>query len=114
VGEDAAPGRVYLPAEDRERFGVERDELLAAHASAELRQLLRFEVDRARELLNRGAPLVGTLRGRARVAVAGYVAGGRAALDAIAAAEYDVLPGAPVAPATRRVLATVRVLAAGR
>ena len=37
-------------------------------------------------LLDEGAPLVGTLRGRARFAVAGYVGGGRANADAIAAA----------------------------
>jgi hypothetical protein len=46
-------------------------------------------------MLNAGAPLIGTLRGAARVAVAGYVAGGRAALAAIAGAGHDVLPGAP-------------------
>ena len=42
-------------------------------------------------LLDQGAPLVGNLRGAARVAVAGYVAGGRAALAAITGAGYDVL-----------------------
>ena len=41
---------------------------------------------RARRLLDEGAPLVGTLRGRARIAVAGYVGGGRANADAIARA----------------------------
>jgi phytoene/squalene synthetase len=38
---------------------------------------------RARRLLDEGAPLVGLLRGRARIAVAGFLAGGRAALDAL-------------------------------
>ena len=53
---------------------------------------MAFEVaKRARRLLDAGAPLVGTLRGTARLAVAGYVAGGRAALAAIKAADYDVL-----------------------
>jgi squalene synthase HpnC len=114
VAEDAAHGRVYLPREDRERFGVERAELTAPHASPALRDLLRFEVDRARALLDRGAPLVGTLRGRARVAVAGYVAGGRAALDAIEAAGFDVLPGAPRPSKGRRAALALRTLAAGR
>ena len=52
---------------------------------------MRFETDRARHLLDQGAPLVGTLRGAARLAVAGYLAGGRAALAAIRAQQYDVL-----------------------
>ena len=46
-------------------------------------------------MLDAGAPLIGTLRGTARAAVAGYVAGGRAALAAIAAADYDVLRVTP-------------------
>ncbi len=67
---------------------------------------------RARALLDGGAPLVGRLRGRARLAVAGYVGGGRAALDAIDAAGYDVLSGPPTAGRLRRLRATV--LAYGR
>ena len=51
-----------------------------------------------------GAPLIGTLRGAARVAVAGYVAGGRAALAAIAAAGHDVLRATP-RPGKRRLAA---------
>ena len=97
VAEDHAAGRVYLPAEDLDRFGVAREDLGAELTSPSLRTLMEFEVDRARRLLDEGAPLVGRLRGRARLAVAGYVGGGRAALDAIAAAQYDVLSGAPKA-----------------
>jgi phytoene/squalene synthetase len=52
---------------------------------------MAFECQRARSLLDAGAPLIGTLRGFARLAVAGYVAGGRAALTAIEQGRYDVL-----------------------
>src|SRR6266498_5146872 len=58
-------------------------------------------------ILDEGARLVGHLRGRARLAVAGYVGGGRAALDAIAAAGYDVLPGAPRARRIHRLRRTL-------
>jgi squalene synthase HpnC len=91
VGEDFRRGRVYLPSEDRERFGVAPADLGAAATGPQLRELIAFEVERARALLDEGAPLVGTLKGRARFAVAGYVAGGRANLDALAAGGYDVL-----------------------
>ena len=66
-------------------------DLAAPRATTALRSLMAFECQRARSLLDAGAPLVGSLRGWARVAVAGYVAGGRAALAAIEAAQYDVL-----------------------
>ena len=113
VGEDFRRGRIYLPGEDRERFGVDTAELGARTAGPALRELLEFEVERARSLLDEGARLVGHLRGRARLAVAGYVGGGRAALDAIAAAGYDVLPGAPRARRIHRLRRTLHALKGG-
>jgi squalene synthase HpnC len=91
VAEDLAHGRVYLPAEDLERYAVTEADLAQPAASPKVRELMRFEVDRAVRLLDEGAPLVGTLRGAARVAVAGYLAGGRAAFAAIRKQQYDVL-----------------------
>jgi squalene synthase HpnC len=103
VAEDAGSGRIYLPAEDRDRFGVRVDELTAPPpASAQLRGLMAFEVARARRYLDAGAPLVASLRGRARWAVAGFWAGGQAALDAVATQRFDPLRGAP-RPAPSRV-----------
>ena len=95
VSEDLARGRLYLPAEDLARFGCREADLRAASADAGVRALLRFEVERARALLDVGSSLVRTLRGRARLAVAGFVAGGRAAADAIESRGFDVLGGAP-------------------
>ena len=124
VAEDAARGRVYLPAEDLDRFGVARADLEASDKlslegpgpapGSALRELLAFEVARARALLDEGAPLVGTLRGRGRLAVAGYVAGGRANADAIVAAGYDVLAGPPKATGAKRLRETLRTWRMGR
>ena len=97
VAEDLRAGRVYLPADDMERYGCSARDLAAGSAGPPVRALIAFEVARARALLDTGAPLIGSLRGAARAAVAGYVAGGRAALAAIAGADYDVLSGTPVA-----------------
>ncbi len=95
VAEDLGNDRIYLPREDMERFGVTEPDLARPHAEANVRQLIKFEADRAEQLLDEGAPLIGTLRGAARIAVAGYLAGGRAALKAIRDKNYDVLAGAP-------------------
>jgi squalene synthase HpnC len=95
VAEDLADGRIYLPQDDMARYGVTEQDLAAATANAKVKDLLRFEVTRARQLLDDGAPLVGTLRRSARLAVAGYVAGGRAALTAVEQAGYDVLASTP-------------------
>jgi squalene synthase HpnC len=91
IGEDRRRGRVYLPAEDMERFGVSDDDLSRPSAGQSLRDLVTFEAARAQAWLQSGAPLVATLRGWSRLAVSGYVAGGRAALAALARAGYDPL-----------------------
>jgi squalene synthase HpnC len=111
VGEDLERGRVYLPREDLRRFGVTRDDLAAPTAGEPLRRLLAFEVARARQLLDRGAPLIRTLRGRPALAVAAFVAGGRSALDAIAGGGYDVLGATPRPTRRRRAAALARTLA---
>ncbi len=110
VGEDFRRGRIYLPLEDMARFGVDEDELGAAKPSDALKQLLAFEVERARRLLDDGIELVQSLSGLGKLAVAGYVGGGRAALDAIEQSGYDVLETAPKATGRARLWATVRVL----
>ena len=95
VAEDLGRDRVYLPAEDMKRFHVQEADLATKTAGASVRALVAYEAQRARDLLNEGAPLVGSVHGRLRLLLAGFVAGGRAAIRAIAAAEYDVLPGPP-------------------
>ncbi len=97
-----------------ERFGVTVADLGAARAGEPVRALLAFEVERARWLLSHGAPLIGQLRGRARLAVAAFLAGGRAALDAIESAGFDVLAGPPRAKRRRRLLALAKALRDGR
>jgi squalene synthase HpnC len=102
VAEDLRAGRIYLPGEDLDAYGCTEQDLAQASAPPKVRELMAFETRRARELLDAGAPLIGTLRGAARLAVAGYVAGGRAALAAITAAGHDVLRETP-RPGKRRV-----------
>ncbi|WP_213452325.1 squalene synthase HpnC [Rhizomonospora bruguierae] len=95
VGEDRRRGRVYLPAEDLDRFGVTEADLDAGSAGPALRALVAFEAERAAAWLTSGAPLVATLRGWARLAVSGYLAGGRAALTALARTGHDSLREPP-------------------
>ena len=96
VGEDAGAGRVYLPLRDLERFGVEPDSFVAGRpATSAQRALIGFQVSRARRLLEDGRPLAAGLSGWSRLAVSGFIAGGDAALDALAAANFDPLVHTP-------------------
>ena len=114
VSEDLDRDRVYLPREDLARFGCTEQDLRTAPLGPAARALLEFEVDRARSLLDDGSPLVGSLRGRLRLGVAAFVAGGHAALDGV---ERGVRApaGVPARPRRRDVARHwVRVLGVGR
>lgn len=91
IGEDNRAGRTYLPRQDLDRFGVQPGELTGSLTSAALRRLVLFETDRAVALLEASRTLPGELTGAARLAVAGYLAGGLATVDAIRRARADVL-----------------------
>lgn len=93
VAEDARAGRVYLPAEDMARFGCAVEDLSAPEAGTGLRELVAYESGFARELVEAGIPMVGSLNGYARLAISGFVAGGLAGLDAIEKAGFEVLGG---------------------
>jgi squalene synthase HpnC len=112
VGEDYARGRVYLPQEDLEAFGVSEGELGAEEPSEAVKRLMGFEVARARGLLEQGGTLLQELRGWARLAVAGYVGGGKAALDAIEASGYRVLGDPPRPTGAAKAAAAARELKA--
>jgi squalene synthase HpnC len=101
VGEDLVKGRVYLPETDLHGHGVDPSDLAAEMTSEGLRRVVALEVERSGELLRAGRPLVGRLTGWARLAVAGYVAGGLAVVDALESARFDVL-GQDVRPSRLR------------
>ncbi|MFJ7057660.1 squalene synthase HpnC [Streptomyces microflavus] len=95
VAEDLGRDRIYLPAEDMDRFRVTEADLARPSAGASVRALIAYESERASELLKEGIPLVGSVDGRLKLLLAGFVGGGRSALAAVSAAGFDVLPGPP-------------------
>ena len=106
VVEDFARGRRYLPAEAMQQFGIS-DSMLAQIISAraappEFRAMLSSLVDDARARLASGVRLVETVDAELAVTLRLFVAGGRAALDGIAAQNFDVLRHRPsVSKATK-------------
>lgn len=106
IGEDLAVGRVYVPLADLARFSCSLEELRAPQVGERLRRVLVLEATRTSALLDEGRTLVGTLRGWSRLAVAGYVGGGRAALSALARADYEVLAHQP-RPSRRRTVGSI-------
>jgi squalene synthase HpnC len=104
VREDATRGRVYLPADLLAQAACPDADLTAPTASPALRGVVADVAGRTRPLLGSGQPLVRSLHGRPRLAVAGFCAGGWAVLDAVERAGYDVL-AVNIRPSRVRMLA---------
>ena len=90
VRRDLEIGRVYLPREDRERFGYSDDDLTTRRFTPAFRELLRFESDRAAELFREGEALLPLVPRDVRADIELFIRGGQAILRNIAAVDYDV------------------------
>jgi len=93
VKEDAAMGRVYLPQEDLERFGISASELASATDSTRFRPLLEMEADRAREYYQAGAELIPYIDEDSQPALWVLLTIYRRLLEKIAGREFDVFTG---------------------
>jgi 15-cis-phytoene synthase len=90
LGEDAARGRVYLPAEDLARFGYGEADLAAGRRDERFRGLMRFEAERARRYYAAALPLAGMLRPAGRAVFLVMLRTYRGLLDEIERRDYDV------------------------
>ena len=110
IREDLGRGRVYVPLEDLARHGCTIEDLAAERVGERLRHVLALEAARTADLFREGDALVASLHGWPRLAVAGYTGGGRAALEALALAGYEVLALSPRPTRRRTIGAIVRLL----
>lgn len=103
VARDHAKGRVYLPHEDLRRFGVDEAVLSGRQTTAQFRDLLKFEVDRAEQYLLSGRELCTRVAPVLRRQVRLFLGGGLAIVDEIRRADYDVLSRRPTVSRWRKV-----------
>lgn len=90
VARDYAIGRVYLPEEDRMRFGYTEADLAAGNYNRSFVQLMQFEVERARDLFFRCLPLIDQVPREVRIDVDLFARGGLAVLGKIERLGYNV------------------------
>jgi phytoene synthase len=114
VGEDLRRGRVYLPQEDLDRFGVTRADLAAGAVTEPVRRLLQFEIARTRELYDRARPGIGMLHPTSRDCIRTAVALYGGILDAVEDADYQVLDRRVAVPVTRRLRVAVPAMVRAR
>lgn len=95
VAIDWKKDRIYLPQQDLERFGVSEQHIAQANADQAWCQLMQFQVNRARGLLNSGLPLGRTLTGRLGLELRLIIQGGLRILEKIEHVRFDVFRHRP-------------------
>jgi squalene synthase HpnC len=108
VSVDYSKGRIYLPLEDMRRFGVSEDDLAAQKNSAAFGDLMRFEVERAREWFQRGWPLSGKVDRALALDIELFSRGGQEILRAIERQGYAVLGRRPAISKSRKLALLAR------
>lgn len=91
IREDADRGRQYLPTEDLMHFGVSEDDIKGGSHTRCFIELMRFEVDRARQYYEESAPLLGLVHPRSRPSLWAMITIYSRLLDRIRDSSYDVL-----------------------
>jgi squalene synthase HpnC len=108
VSVDYAKGRIYLPLEDLERHGVNEEELAAAKNTPAFCEMMRFEVDRARDWFRQGLPLAAKVDRELAIDIELFSRGGQEILNAIARQRYAVLGRRPAISKTRKLALVAR------
>src|SRR6202043_1542503 len=106
-------GRIYLPLEDLRRFGVSEEMLRDGENTSAFCEMMRFEVERAREWFTRGMPLIGRVDRTLATDIELFSRGGQEILNAIERQNYAVLGQRPAISKARK-MALVARAALGR
>ena len=108
---DFAKGRIYLPLESLQKFGVAEDDIAARKFTPQFARLMSFEVARAREWFVRGLPLARQVDKDLALDIELFTRGGEEILKAIERQGFDVLRRRPVISRTRKLWLVMRALA---
>jgi squalene synthase HpnC len=108
VAVDYGKGRIYLPLEDLRRFGVTEKDIADRRATPQFLELMRFELQRAREWFYKGLPLVPKVDSELAIDIELFSRGGLAILQAIEDQGYDVLRRRPVISKPRKLALVAR------
>jgi squalene synthase HpnC len=108
VSVDYAKGRIYLPLEDLRRYGVTEPDLAQARNTPAFCEMMKFEVERAREWFERGLPLVKKVNKELAVDLDLFTRGGQEILNAIERQGFAVLGRRPVISKPRKLALVAR------
>ena len=108
VTTDYEKGRIYLPLHDLKRFQVSEEDIATKRNTAQFREMMSFEVQRAREWFDRGFPLVSKVSHELAIDLELFSRGGQEILNAIERQDYAVLGNRPSISKSRKLALVAR------
>jgi squalene synthase HpnC len=108
VSADFAKGRIYLPLDDLRRFGVSEEMIRDGENTSAFREMMKFEVARAREWFRQGLPLISKVSCELATDIELFSRGGQEILNAIERQHYEVLGKRPAISKTRKLALVAR------
>jgi squalene synthase HpnC len=111
VAVDYAKGRIYLPLEDLRRYQVSEEQIAQRRVTPQFIELMKFEVQRAREWFDRGLPLVKKVDRELAIDLELFSRGGQEILNAVERQGFDVLTRRPVISKPRKLWLVARAAA---
>lgn len=100
---DYGKGRIYVPLSDLKKYGVTESEISSRRFTPAFRELMRFEVERAREWFARGRPLTAMVDRELAIDIELFTRGGEEILNCIERQDFNVLRSRPAISKPRRI-----------
>ena len=111
VSVDYGKGRIYLPLDSLQRFGVTESDIAERRFTPAFRELMKFEVERARDYFHRGLPLINQIRPELALDIELFSRGGQEILNAIEAQDFNVLKSRPAISKPKKLWLVLRAAA---
>jgi squalene synthase HpnC len=110
ISSDHGRGRIYLPLDDMQKYGVDESTIARREPTPAFRELVRYEVAYARQLFVKGLPLIDMVDPELALDLDLFSQGGLEILHAIEERQYDVLTQRPAISKSRKLGLVARAL----
>ena len=95
VKRDSKMNRIYIPKNDLVNFGVNEDDIFKGKSSKEFRNMIKFQCDRAEEILENGKPLVNQISGTKKIPISIFIQSGKLVIKKIRSIDYETITTRP-------------------
>ncbi|MFL2642672.1 MAG: squalene/phytoene synthase family protein [Dehalococcoidia bacterium] len=95
ISRDSKFNRIYMPIDDMKKFGTNEKDILNKNPTEELINMIKFQCERSRDMINSGKPLVANLPGSKKIPISLFIQSGNLVLKKIEKLNYKTVISRP-------------------